>query len=80
MGCRLNERVESTMTQRLEKRTLSHRELVLLRRAAEDAIDAANPRYAPFIDAMANPLKVLVLVDMAMRSLDDAKITSNIEE
>ena len=51
-------------------KTLSHRELTLLRRSAEDAIHAANPRYAPFIDAMANPLMVLTLVDMAIRSLD----------
>lgn len=64
--------MKSTMTEQCERRdprTLSHRELVLLRRAAEDAIHAANPRYGPFIDAVANPLKLLALVDMAMRSL-----------
>ena len=58
---------------RVEKQrtgVLSHRELTLLRRAAEDAIHAANPRYRPFIDAVANPLSILALVDMAMQSLD----------
>ncbi len=48
---------------------LSARELVLLRRAAEDAIHAGNPRFAPFVEAVANPLKILALVDMAQRSL-----------
>lgn len=48
---------------------LSRRELVLLRRAAEDAIHAANPRYGPFIDAVANPLTMLALVSMAERCL-----------
>jgi len=61
------------MAERLKEtknRGLSHHELVMLRRAAEDAINAANPRYAPFIDAMAKPIKILALVDMAMRSLE----------
>lgn len=58
-----------TQSGKQDDRALTHLELVLLRRAAEDAINAANPRYAPFIDAVANPLKMLALVDMAMRSL-----------
>lgn len=53
-------------------RMLSHRELTLLRRAAEDAIHAANPRYAPFIEAVANPLMMLALIDIAMRNLEPA--------
>lgn len=48
---------------------VTHTELVKLRRAAEDAIHAANPRYAPFIDAVANPLRMLAVVDAAMRGL-----------
>lgn len=53
-------------------RVLARRDLVLLRRAAEDAIHAANPRYGPFVDAVANPLMMLALVEMAERSLVQA--------
>jgi len=53
-----------------KKRGGSHHEMVMLRRAAGAAISAANPRYVPFIDAMANPIKILALVDMAMRRLE----------
>ncbi len=52
-----------------KKMALSHRDLTLLRRAAEDAIHAANPRFRPFIDAVAHPLNIIALVDMAMQSL-----------
>jgi hypothetical protein len=45
--------------------TLSIQELTMLRHAAENAIHAANPRYKPFIDAVANPLKILALIRMA---------------
>lgn len=48
---------------------LSRRELTMLRRAAEDAIHAANPRYGPFIAVVANPLMMIALVDMAERQL-----------
>jgi hypothetical protein len=44
---------------------LSDDELVSIRRSAEDAVRAMNHRYAPFIDTMANPLRVIALVDMA---------------
>lgn len=44
---------------------LTPRELVLFRRAAEDAIHACNRNYGPFIDVVAHPLNMLKLVDMA---------------
>ncbi|MCI3877725.1 hypothetical protein [Acinetobacter higginsii] len=44
---------------------LSVRELVLFRRAAEDAIHACNRHYGPFIDVVAHPLNMLKLIDMA---------------
>ncbi|NNP67563.1 hypothetical protein [Acinetobacter sp. Ac_5812] len=44
---------------------LSPRELVLFRRAAEDAIHACNRHYGPFIDVVAHPLNMLKLVEMA---------------
>lgn len=53
---------------------VTHSELVRLRRAAEDAIHAANPRYAPFIEAVANPLRMLAVVDAAMRGLNAADL------
>ncbi|ENV09525.1 hypothetical protein F966_02183 [Acinetobacter higginsii] len=44
---------------------LSPRELVLFRRAAEDAIHSCNRHYGPFIDVVAHPLNMLKLIDMA---------------
>ncbi|MDX8202068.1 hypothetical protein SLJ91_01350 [Acinetobacter pittii] len=48
---------------------LSHRELVLIRRAAEDAIHACNRHYGPFVDVVAHPLNICALVDMAQMSI-----------
>lgn len=43
---------------------LDHRELVLMRRAAEDACSAMNRRYEPFIEAVAKPLTIIALLDL----------------
>ncbi|WP_228272033.1 hypothetical protein [Acinetobacter nosocomialis] len=48
---------------------LSHRQLVLIRRAAEDAIHACNRHYGPFVDVVAHPLNIIALVDMAKESI-----------
>lgn len=47
---------------------LTNRQLVLIKRAAEDAIYAANRHYGPFIDVVAHPLNIISLVDMAQQS------------
>ncbi|KQF50332.1 hypothetical protein BFR80_014090 [Acinetobacter pittii] len=48
---------------------LSQRQLVLIRRAAEDAIHACNRHYGPFVDVVAHPLNICALVDMAQTSI-----------
>ncbi|MCF4168912.1 hypothetical protein RAN67_02290 [Acinetobacter baumannii] len=48
---------------------LSQRQLVLIRRAAEDAIHACNRHYGPFVDVVAHPLNICALVDMAQLSV-----------
>lgn len=52
---------------------LSNRELTSIRRAAEDAIEAWNKNYKPFIDVVAHPLNICTLVDMAKLSLTQQK-------
>jgi hypothetical protein len=47
---------------------LTYEERKALRRAAEDARDAANPHYGPFVDLVAHPLNILALLDMADRA------------
>lgn len=44
---------------------LDHRELTLIKRAAEDAIHACNRHYKPFIDVVAHPLNIIALIEMA---------------
>lgn len=44
---------------------LSYEERKRLRRLAEDACDACNRHYGPFVDAVAHPLNILALLDMA---------------
>ena len=46
---------------------LNYEERKRLRRLAEDAIDAFNPRHAPFVEAVSKPLIILALLDMADR-------------
>jgi hypothetical protein len=48
---------------------LSARQLTLIRRAAEDAIQACNRHYGPFVDVVAHPLNICALVDMAQTSI-----------
>ncbi|MGS1118409.1 hypothetical protein [Castellaniella sp. UC4442_H9] len=49
---------------------LSYEERKCLRRAAEDARDACNPHYGPFVEAVAHPLRILALLDMADRAAE----------
>lgn len=42
---------------------MSDADIKLLRRAAEDAQDACNRHYGPFIDVVAHPLRILAVVD-----------------
>lgn len=44
---------------------LDHRQLTLIKRAAEDAIHACNRHYGPFVDVVAHPLNIIALVEMA---------------
>ncbi|WEI24212.1 hypothetical protein PYR74_10105 [Acinetobacter bereziniae] len=44
---------------------LNHRELTLIKCAAEDAIHACNRHYGPFVDVVAHPLNIIALVEMA---------------
>ncbi|MDC4653045.1 hypothetical protein ACR2E5_05605 [Acinetobacter baumannii] len=53
---------------------LSQRQLVLIRRAAEDAIHACNRHYGPFVDVVAHPLNIISLVDMAQESLHQQEL------
>lgn len=43
---------------------ITPREIVLMRRAAEDACFAMNRHYKPFIDAVAKPLTIIALLDL----------------
>lgn len=47
---------------------LSNEKLTQIKRAAEDAIQACNRLYQPFIDVVAHPLNISSLVDMAKKS------------
>lgn len=44
--------------------SLSYEERKRLRRAAEDARDACNRHFRPFVDVVAHPLNILALLDM----------------
>lgn len=52
---------------------LTHRELVLLRRATEDAIYSADSHHASFLDLFAHPLNMRSLVDMAQAGFNLGK-------
>jgi hypothetical protein len=47
---------------------LTYEERNRLRRLAEDARDACNRHYGPFVDAVAHPLNILALLDMVTRA------------
>lgn len=59
---------------------LSDRELTLIRRAAEDAIEAWNRNHKPFVDVVSHPLKICTLVDMAKLSLTQQKRIDDLEK
>lgn len=46
-------------------RTLTWQQLTTIRRAAEDACMAANPRLKSFVDTVAHPLNIIALCNMA---------------
>lgn len=52
------------------KSTLNFEARRAIRRLAEDAIQAANRHYAPFVDAVAHPLNITALLDMADSAAD----------
>lgn len=51
---------------------LTYEERKRMRRAAEDARDACNRHYGPFVDVVAHPLNILALLDMAARGAESA--------
>lgn len=53
---------------------LTYEQRKRLRRLAEDARDACNRYYGPFVDAVAHPLNILALLDMADRSASDTRL------
>lgn len=52
------------------KNTLSAEQRRTIRSLAEAAIHAANRHHAPFVDAVANPLQITALLDMADSKAD----------
>lgn len=62
---------------------LDHRELTLIKRAAEDAIHACNRHYGPFVDVVAHPLNIIALVEMAQSrqaEIDQLKHEKSLQE
>lgn len=59
--------------------SLSYEERKRLRRAAEDARDACNRHFGPFVDVVAHPLNILALLDMAGRSDLQQRTLASIE-
>lgn len=52
---------------------LTYEERKRMRRVAEDARDACNRHYEPFVDVVAHPLNILALLDMAARGTESAQ-------
>lgn len=52
------------------KNTLNFEARRAIRRLAEDAIEAANRHYGPFVDGVAHPLNITALLDMADSAAD----------
>ena len=48
---------------------LTPKDLICIRRSAEDAAYAMNRNHKPFIEAVSHPLNIIALVDMAQSSL-----------
>ena len=59
---------------------LTQEELIVIRRAAEDAIHAANKHYKPFIEVVAHPLNIIALVDMAVKQYEIDHLNSILDE
>lgn len=59
--------------------SLSYEERKRLRRAAEDARDACNRHFGPFVDVVAHPLNILALLDMAGQVDKQQRTLANIE-
>ncbi|ERI34781.1 hypothetical protein N879_04460 [Alcaligenes sp. EGD-AK7] len=59
--------------------SLSYEERKRLRRAAEDARDACNRHFGPFVDVVAHPLNILALLDMVDPVDQQQKTLANIE-
>lgn len=56
---------------------LTPKDLICIRRSAEDAAYAMNRNHKPFIEAVSHPLNIIALVDMAQSSLSQQ---SGVEE
>ena len=59
--------------------SLSYEERKRLRRAAEDARDACNRHFGPFVDVVAHPLNILALLDMVGQVDQHQRTLANIE-
>jgi len=59
--------------------SLSYEERKRLRRAAEDARDACNRHFGPFVDVVAHPLSILALLDMVDPVDQQQRTLANIE-
>ncbi|KGP00551.1 hypothetical protein JT27_15640 [Alcaligenes faecalis] len=58
---------------------LSYEERKRMRRAAEDARDACNRHFWPFVDVVAHPLNILALLDMVDPVDQQQRTLANIE-
>lgn len=59
--------------------SLSYEERKRLRRAAEDARDACNRHFGPFVDVVTHPLNILALLDMAGQADQHQRTLANFE-
>lgn len=59
---------------------LTYEERKRMRRAAEDAIDACNRHYGPFVDVVAHPLNILTLLAMAERGVTSSQAEAASDE
>lgn len=50
---------------------LTRRELLKIQQSAKEAIEAMNCRHKSFIDEVANPLRIVALVDMALQQVQE---------
>lgn len=50
---------------------LTKNDLLDIQRSAKEAITAMNCKHKPFIDQVANPLRIVALVDMALKQVKE---------